>query len=153
MACPRNAGYYIFSHFGHLGSNLLTLFSLFVQHASTRCPHPHTTPTTKESKRSTYILAISSTTTSIQTNLSLTLRNRILSEYDDVCCDLSTLMNTSVSEPPPDWVQSGSIENYALTLGKASGQARDMEDDEDVGGVQEYRVVAAAKTTRVEMKE
>jgi hypothetical protein len=60
---------------------------------------------------------------------------------------------SSISEPPPDWAQSGSLENYALTLGKASKQAHDFEDNEDEGGIQGYRVVAAAKTTRVEIKE
>lgn len=59
----------------------------------------------------------------------------------------------SVSEQPPDWAQSGSLENYALTLGKAPKQAHDFEEGEDEGGVQGYRVVAAAKTTRVEIKE
>jgi hypothetical protein len=65
-----------------------------------------------------------------------------------------TDVSPSVSEPPPEWAQSGSLENYALTLGKSSTQDRDIEDDfEDKAGVQGYRVVAAAKTTRVEIKE
>lgn len=62
----------------------------------------------------------------------------------------------SVTEPPPEWAQSGSLENFALTLGKADApdHDHDVEDQSaDEPGSQRWRVVAAAKTTRVEIKE
>ena len=60
----------------------------------------------------------------------------------------------SISEPPPAWAQSGSLQNFALTLGKAPTKDHGTEDDPaDEPGSQRYSVVAAAKTTRVEIKE
>jgi len=43
-----------------------------------------------------------------------------------------------------------SLENFALTLGEDDN--KDAEDDEDDIG-KRYRVVAAAKTTRLEIEE
>ncbi|EPE32455.1 hypothetical protein GLAREA_07588 [Glarea lozoyensis ATCC 20868] len=43
------------------------------------------------------------------------------------------------SDDPPEWAQVASLENYAMTLGKGEGKE------------ERYKVVAAAKTTRMEI--
>lgn len=57
----------------------------------------------------------------------------------------------SVSEPAPEWAQSVSLGNFALVLGK--GSTKDVDTDNDSEAAQTYRVVAAAKTTKIEIKE
>jgi hypothetical protein len=53
--------------------------------------------------------------------------------------------NHSPSEHPPEWAQVASLENYAMTLGKEEGKGKN--------GQERYKVVAAAKTTRMEITE
>jgi hypothetical protein len=52
---------------------------------------------------------------------------------------------SSISEPAPEWAQSASLQNFAMTLGPSPSAA----DEEG----ERYRVVAAEKTTRVEIDE
>jgi hypothetical protein len=64
----------------------------------------------------------------------------------------------SIEEPAPAWAQSTPLENYALTLGESSTGDLDAEDQtidsaDKSGAVKRYRVAAAAKTTKTEIKE
>jgi hypothetical protein len=64
---------------------------------------------------------------------------------------------SSIEEPPPSWAQLTPLKNYALTLGKSPIDS-DNEDEavsfiDESKGAQKYRVVAAARTTKVEIKE
>jgi hypothetical protein len=58
-------------------------------------------------------------------------------------------MCISIAEPAPEWARLTALENFALTLGEG-GLDEDESDDEDG---HRYRVAAAAKTTRLEIKE
>jgi hypothetical protein len=58
---------------------------------------------------------------------------------------------SSPSEPAPTWAESTPLQNYALTLGYDTTEGEDDSADESEG--QRYRVVAAAKSTKLEIKE
>jgi hypothetical protein len=58
-------------------------------------------------------------------------------------------MRPSIAEPAPAWATSDHLENYALTLGKISPEDYDAEHD----SADRYAVAAAAKTTKLEIKE
>jgi hypothetical protein len=60
-------------------------------------------------------------------------------------------MYTSIAESPPTWARSTALENFALTLGK--GPIEDDDDSAEEAEGQIYRVAAAAKTTKLEIKE
>ena len=85
-------------------------------------------------------------TTRTRMTTSPTLRKRILSEYGSSRSGAIT-DPSSISEPPPEWARSASLENYAMTLGQSAPQSADD------AGTQRYRVAAAAKTTRLEINE
>jgi hypothetical protein len=57
----------------------------------------------------------------------------------------------SISEPAPAWAESTPLQNYALTLGQDKTEGDEDSADESEG--QRYRVVAAAKSTKLELKE
>jgi len=57
---------------------------------------------------------------------------------------------TDIAESPPEWARSMALENFALTLGKGSAEEENDSADEKEG---RYRVVAAAKTTRLEIND
>jgi hypothetical protein len=64
----------------------------------------------------------------------------------------------SIEEPAPAWALSTPLENYALTLGESSTEDLDAEDQtidsaDKSGAAKRYRVAAAAKTTKIEIKE
>ena len=65
--------------------------------------------------------------------------------------------STSISELPPSWARSRTLDDFALTLGQTSVQNNEDEeadsDDEEPGTSRRYQVVAAAKTTNIEIKE
>jgi len=59
---------------------------------------------------------------------------------------------TDISEPPPKWASVLQLENFAMTLGKDTrGVESDEEEEADEGP--RYRVVAAAKTTKLEIED
>jgi hypothetical protein len=59
-----------------------------------------------------------------------------------------SLKCTSIAEPPPAWAESRALENFALTLGE-DDEADDSEEEEGP----RYRVVAAAKSVKLDIKE
>ncbi|KAG4438582.1 hypothetical protein IFR05_005957 [Cadophora sp. M221] len=64
---------------------------------------------------------------------------------------------TDIQDSPPDWAKLTQLGNYALTLGAGSEQGHDASNpstgsaDESEGA--RYRVAAAEKTTKVEIKD
>jgi len=66
-------------------------------------------------------------------------------------------MHTSISELPPPWARSRTLNDFALTLGQTSAEQNENgeedSDDEESGTAHRYQVVAAAKTTNIEIKE
>ena len=61
---------------------------------------------------------------------------------------LTYMSGYSPTEEPPSWARVASLENYAMTLGK-DDEART--GDGEGKGEERYKVVAAAKTTRMEI--
>jgi hypothetical protein len=59
----------------------------------------------------------------------------------------------SVSDTPPASIRLASIENYALTLGKASADDEDSDSENDSTPEQSYLVAAAPKAIKLELKE
>ncbi|PMD29393.1 hypothetical protein L207DRAFT_538810 [Hyaloscypha variabilis F] len=55
---------------------------------------------------------------------------------------------TDIAEPPPAWAESRALENFALTLGE-DDEADDSEEEEGP----RYRVVAAAKSVKLDIKD
>ncbi len=62
-----------------------------------------------------------------------------------------TISATSPSEEAPSWAASTRLQNYALTLSRENEERDEDSADESEG--QRYRVVAAAKSTQLEIKE
>jgi hypothetical protein len=58
------------------------------------------------------------------------------------------LICTSIAEAPPAWAVSRALENFALTLGE-DDEADDSDDEEGP----RYRVAAAAKSIKLDIKE
>jgi hypothetical protein len=54
----------------------------------------------------------------------------------------------SIAETPPVWAESRALENFALTLGE-DDEADDSDDEEGP----RYRVAAAAKSVKLDIKE
>lgn len=64
----------------------------------------------------------------------------------------------SIAESSPSWAKSTLLENYALTLGtnltKTADTGKNTPDSvEGTKGEQRHQVAAAAKTTKLEIKE
>ena len=63
----------------------------------------------------------------------------------------------SIEETPPAWAELTQLGNYALTLGKGTEQGHDASNpataSADGSGSHRYRVAAAEKTTKIEIKE
>lgn len=70
---------------------------------------------------------------------------------------ITGLIASSIQDSPPDWAELTQLGNYALTLGAGSEQGHDASNpstgsaDESEGP--RYRVAAAEKTTKLEIKE
>lgn len=67
------------------------------------------------------------------------------------------LTSFSTQDSPPDWTELTQLGNYALTLGAGSEQGHNASNPStgsvDESGGKRYRVAAAEKTTKVEIKE
>ena len=67
------------------------------------------------------------------------------------------LTSASIQDSPPNWAEVTQLGNYALTLGAGSEQGHDASNPstgsaDDSEGPR-YRVAAAEKATKVEIKE
>lgn len=67
--------------------------------------------------------------------------------------DVESLTPRSPTEEPPVWATSTALQNYALTLGLDTAEGDEDSADESQPEGQRYRVVAAAKSSKLEIKE